>query len=67
MIKEILTGIGKFLVGLLVPVLLILAGAGFVALGIHYEIALVGWFGAALAGAGIVWGFFLVAAHGGFD
>jgi hypothetical protein len=67
MIKEILTSIATFLVGLLIPVLIILVGAGCIALAFHYEIALLGWFGLALAGAGVVWGFLLVAAHGGLD
>lgn len=64
--REIFTELLKFLAGLLVPVLLIVVGAALAGAGFNYGLPVVGWAGAAILAAGVVWGALLVLfASGG--
>ena len=55
-------GIIRFLVGLLMPIILIAAGAGLSGLGLDQEWPVAIWAGLILIGVGVVWGLFLYFA-----
>jgi len=55
-------GILRFLIGLLMPVILIAAGAGLAGLGLDREWPVAVWAGLILIGVGVVWGLFLYFA-----
>ena len=60
--------IARFLVGLLMPLILIAGGAGLIGIGMTYEIVILVWVGLALIAAGLLWGMILyfVADSGGW-
>lgn len=51
--------IARFLVGLLMPLILIAGGAGLIGIGMTYEIVILVWVGLALIAAGLLWGMIL--------
>jgi hypothetical protein len=55
-------GIIRFLVGLLMPIILIAAGAGLSGLGLDQEWPIAIWAGLILIGVGVVWGLLLYFA-----
>ncbi len=61
-------GLLRFLMGLLAPIILIIAGAGVAAAGIDLAVSFLFWAGALLVVAGVIWGLFLyfVAESGSF-
>lgn len=61
---EILAGFFAPLLWLLVPLLLIVVGGTLVGLGFHLTMPIIGWIGAALVAAGIVWGALLFFMNG---
>lgn len=48
-----------FIVTLLMPLVLIVAGGAIIGWGVSNEWAIVGWIGLGMVGAGILWGLFL--------
>ncbi|MEM7084199.1 MAG: hypothetical protein AAF465_15830 [Pseudomonadota bacterium] len=63
MLKEIFTDLAKFLLGLAVPVVLVLIGAGLIAAAMHFEVMALFWVGGVVAAAGVLWGAILVLFH----
>lgn len=56
----------RFIIGLLMPIILIAGGGMLAGLGLNNDWQFVVWAGIAMVGAGIVWGFFLFLwANGG--
>lgn len=60
-------GFAKFLIGLLAPFVLILAGAGLAALGFTQAWWWLFWTGLIVAAAGVLWGAILLLVHGPTD
>lgn len=57
-------GFVRFLVALLMPFVLVLAGAGLAALGFTQEWWWLFWTGLIVTGAGVLWGAILLLFHG---
>ena len=53
-----------FLIGILMPILLIVVGAALAALGFTQGWAFLVWTGLIVAGVGLLWGIVLVLMHG---
>ena len=64
MFKDFLVGLFASVLWLVPPVLLVAAGGALVGLGFKFALAIVGWIGAALVLAGIVWGAVLYLMNG---
>lgn len=61
------SGFAKFLLALLMPLVLILIGAGLIALGITMGWTFVFWTGLVVAAVGLLWGAFFLIVHGPLD
>ena len=57
----------QFLIGILMPILLIVVGAALAALGFTQGWAFLVWTGLIVAGVGLLWGIVLVLMHGPTD
>ena len=54
----------QFLIGILMPIVLIVVGAALAALGFTQGWAFLVWTGLIVAGVGLLWGIVLVVMHG---
>ena len=64
---SIKSDIAKFLIAILLPVILVLVGAGIAALGIYLGVQILFFTGLIVVGAGVLWGVGLVLLHGPAD
>lgn len=58
--------LARFLVGLLMPFVLIAGGGTLVGWAVSIEVTFLIWIGLAMIAAGVLWGFLLFAVAGGF-